>query len=144
MKPGTFLRAVGIGTVAVLLAAILMFLYAKSSSVDAEKKARVEGYLKQLKQLDAEWNVDILKSRMEINKNYDALTSPLAVLAATQVSLAEEAKMLGQAEPQKAVADLQLLDGVECRASEVKSSVLVMAQRRPCSSEKLQGQSPGD
>ena len=109
MKLATFARAVAIGTVTLLLTAVLMFLYTKSSSVDAEKKTRVEGYLKQLKQLDAEWNVDVLKSRMEINKNYDALTSPLAVLAATQARLADEAKTLGQAEPQKAIADLQLL-----------------------------------
>ena len=37
------------------------------------------------------------------------------------------------------VADLQLLDAVECLGSEVKSSFLVMSQRRPGSGEKLEG-----
>jgi signal transduction histidine kinase len=107
MKIPGLVRALSIAAVSFLLIAVLAFLYAKSSSVDAEKKTRIEGYLKQLKQLDAEWNVDVLKSRMEINKNYDPLTSPLAVLALLQKKLAEEAKALGQLEPEKAVSELQ-------------------------------------
>src|SRR5215831_1299490 len=109
MKIPSLLRALSIAAVTFLLIAVLVFLYAKSSSVDAEKKTRIEGYLKQLKQLDAEWNVDVLKSRMDINKNYDPLTSPLAVLASLQKKLAEEANALGELEPQKAVGELQRL-----------------------------------
>jgi len=109
MKIPSLLRALSIGAVTFLLIGVLVFLYAKSSSVDAEKKTQIEGYLKQLKQLDAEWNVDVLKSRMDINKNYDPLTSPLAVLASLQKKLAEEANALGELEPQKAVGELQRL-----------------------------------
>ncbi len=108
-KISTLLRALSVAAVTVLLIGILTFLYAKSSSVDAEKKTRVESYLKQLKQLDAEWNVDILKSRMDINKSYDPLTSPLAVLDSLQQSLFAEASALGELEPQKAVGELKAL-----------------------------------
>ena len=62
------LRAVLVGLTVTALAAVLVFLYAKTRSVDADKKAQIEGHLKQMKQLDAEWNVDVLKSRMELNK----------------------------------------------------------------------------
>ena len=107
MKIPGLLRILSTAAVTFLLIAVLVFLYAKSSSVDAEKKTRIEGYLKQLKQLDAEWNVDVLKSRMDINKNYDPLTSPLAVLASLQKKLADEAKALGELEAQKVVGELQ-------------------------------------
>ena len=72
-----------------------------------EKKTRIEGELQQLKQLDAEWNVDVLKSRMEINKNYDPLASPLPLLTQLQESLAEEVRALNQPDTEVALNDLK-------------------------------------
>jgi hypothetical protein len=88
------------------LIGVLVVLYAKSSKVDAEKKTHVEGYLKQLKQLDAEWNVDVLKSRMELNKNYDPLTSPLSTLIDLQRKLGLEARALRQQGTERALSEL--------------------------------------
>ena len=89
------------------LIGVLAVLYLKSSNVDTEKKTQVEGYLKQLKQLDAEWNVDVLKSRMELNKNYDPLTSPLPMLAALQRRLAREAQVVRQRGTERALSELR-------------------------------------
>jgi len=89
------------------LIGVLAVLYLKSSNVDTEKKTQVEGYLKQLKQLDAEWNVDVLKSRMELNKNYDPLTSPLPMLAALQRRLAREARVVRQRGTERALSELR-------------------------------------
>jgi signal transduction histidine kinase len=107
MKAPGLLRAFAVATVAFVLIAVLAFLYAKSSSVDADRKMQIEGVLKQVKQLDAEWNVDVLKSRMELNKNYDPLTNPLADLSFLQKRLADEADALDQPELKKAVDDLR-------------------------------------
>ena len=36
-------------------------------------KKEIIGNLRQLKQIDAEWNIDVFKSKMGINNNYDRL-----------------------------------------------------------------------
>lgn len=92
---------------AAALIGVLVMLYVKSSGVDVEKKHRVEGYLRQLKQVDAEWNVDVLKSRMGINNNYDPLVSPLPVLNGLRKKLAGEMKGGAHA---GAVSELRALD----------------------------------
>jgi len=107
MKIARLLRALSVIGVVATLIGVLIFLYTKTSSVDAEKKVRVEGQLKQLKQLDAEWNVDVLKSRMEINKNYDPLTSPLPVLTELEGQLADEVRTLNQPYTEKALSELK-------------------------------------
>jgi len=83
-------RLVPSAVAAVVLIGVLAALYAKSSGVDVEKRSRVDGYLRQLKQVDAEWNVDVLKSRMGINANYDPLVSPLPKLRTLRAKLAHE------------------------------------------------------
>ncbi|HEX6136355.1 MAG TPA: DAHL domain-containing protein [Casimicrobiaceae bacterium] len=91
---------------ATALIGVLAVLYAKSSKVDAEKKIQVEGYVEQLKQLDAEWNVDVLKSRMELNRNYDPLVSPLPRLVELSEELGREAAAVRQADTQRAMSEL--------------------------------------
>ena len=91
---------------AAALIGVLVVLYARSSNVDAEKKTQVEGYLKHLKQVDAEWNVDILKSRTEINKNYDPLVAPLPKLIELQRVLALEASALPRKDTEPALQAL--------------------------------------
>src|SRR5438552_2613772 len=101
------LRAVLVGLTVTALAAVLVFLYAKTRSVDADKKAQIEGHLKQMKQLDAEWNVDALKSRMELNKNYDPLTSPLPMLIELQEKLRLEATAIDASGTEKGLSELK-------------------------------------
>jgi signal transduction histidine kinase len=74
------LRISAIGAVLAALAGVLVLLYAKTRSVDVVQQAQLEGYLKQLKQLNAEWNVDVLKSRTDLSNNYDPLTRPLPAI----------------------------------------------------------------
>ena len=98
---------VALGTAAVAaLIAVLGVLYAKSSKVDAERRAEVESYLRQLKQLDAEWNVDVLRSRMELNKNYDPLVGPLRAVADLQARLRVAAGAIRQQDAARAVNEL--------------------------------------
>ena len=87
----------------------LITLYIRSSAVDTQGKAQVEAYLRQMKQVDAEWNVDVLKSRMELNKNYDPLVSPLPVLANLQQKLGAQARVLRQSASE---TELRELSGV--------------------------------
>jgi two-component system NtrC family sensor kinase len=107
MKVSRTLRVLLVAGIVTALIGFLVVLYSKTSSVNAERKAEVESYLKQLKQLDAEWNVDVLKSRMEINKNYDPLTSPLPTLIDLQDKLELEARAITQSGTGKAFGELK-------------------------------------
>jgi two-component system, NtrC family, sensor kinase len=106
MKAGLVVRIVlGIAVTAALVA-VLALLYSKSSNVDTERKTHIEGYLKHLKQVDAEWNVDVLKSRTDLNKNYDPLVAPLPTLTELQRTLALEARALPRQDIDPALHEL--------------------------------------
>jgi two-component system, NtrC family, sensor kinase len=65
---------------ALALGSILTFLYLKTQVHDASEYFANVALLRQLKQLDARWELDVLKSKMGINTNYDALVDPLVSL----------------------------------------------------------------
>jgi signal transduction histidine kinase len=66
---------------AAALVGTLGFLVAKTRAVDSERHLEVTNHLKQWKQLDAQWNVEVLKVRTELNKSYDPLTAPVAAMS---------------------------------------------------------------
>ncbi len=66
--------------VAIVLIAILGFLFQRTSSVDFDAHNDIISNLRQLKQIDAEWNIDVFKSKMGINNNYDPVAQPLPVI----------------------------------------------------------------
>ncbi|WP_367372782.1 DAHL domain-containing protein [Pseudomonas lini] len=63
--------------VALLLASTLLFLYLKSSSDQTSTYAESRGLIGQIKQLNAQWETEILKARIAISHNYDPLVAPL-------------------------------------------------------------------
>lgn len=80
MRGGGQLRWVGMAAAALLLASILAFLYSRTREHDPAIYFGNVALLRQLKQLDSRWELDVLKSRMGINSNYDSLVNPLAEL----------------------------------------------------------------
>jgi two-component system NtrC family sensor kinase len=67
---------------AIALASILAFLYVKTRGHDSSSYFENVVVLRQLKQLDARWELDVLKSKMGIDTNYDSLADPLNDLEA--------------------------------------------------------------
>ena len=65
-----------------ILAGVLIFLYTQSRGVNSDAYNRVNDNLRSLKQLDAEWNVDVLRSKVGSNQHYDPLTSPQKLILA--------------------------------------------------------------
>jgi two-component system, NtrC family, sensor kinase len=86
-----------LGTLVVMvLIAILALLVYKTRSVDFDKHNEVISTLRQLKQVDAEWNVDVLKSKTGFNTNYDPVASPLPLVEALENALRDKtADVLG-------------------------------------------------
>ena len=69
------------------LASILVFLYIRTNAYDTSNYFENVVLLRQLKQLDARWELDVLKSRMGIDTNYDSLVDPLGALNQLQQKL---------------------------------------------------------
>lgn len=66
--------------IAAVLASILVFLFVRTQGSDASSYYENVALLRQLEQLDARWEVDVLKSRMSVATNYDSLVDPLTTL----------------------------------------------------------------
>lgn len=63
--------------VALLLASTLVFLYLKSNSEHTVTYSESRDLIRLIKQQDAQWENEILKSRVAISHNYDPLVSPM-------------------------------------------------------------------
>lgn len=66
-----------LGVVALILASVLLFLYLKSSSNQTTTYTESRDLIGRIKQLNAQWETEILKARVAISHNYDPLVSPL-------------------------------------------------------------------
>ncbi len=75
--------------IAIGLVSVLAFLVVKTRSVDFDAHNEIISTLRQLKQLDAEWNADVLRSKTGFNTNYDPVASPLPLIARLEATLQE-------------------------------------------------------
>jgi hypothetical protein len=73
--------------VGVLLVPALVFLYNKTRDYDPSNYFENVALLRQIKQLDARWELDAMKSKIGINKTYDPLVDPLFDLGKLQQQL---------------------------------------------------------
>jgi signal transduction histidine kinase len=79
---------------AVLLAALLGFLYYKTQGVDFGRQLRVNEHLRQLKLIDAKWNEAILRSRSELLGDEELISLSKEGLGREIHGLAREARGL--------------------------------------------------
>lgn len=66
-----------LGLITLLLASTLIFLYIKSSSDQSSSYTHSRDLIRQLQQLNAQWDSEVLKARIAITHNYDPLVTPL-------------------------------------------------------------------
>ena len=76
--------------VAVILILLLGVLFNKTRAVDFDAHNEIISNLRQLKQIDAEWNIDVFKSKMGINNNYDPVAQPLPLIRELQGGLTQK------------------------------------------------------
>ena len=82
--------------IALALLTMFAFLVFKTRSVDFEAHGEVVSILRQLKQVDAEWDADVLRSKTGFNANYDPIASPLPLIARLDAALlARTSELLG-------------------------------------------------
>ncbi|MFZ6765661.1 DAHL domain-containing protein [Undibacterium sp. Di26W] len=83
-NPFTWLPMTVLGA---LLSSALFFLYIKTKNFDPALYFENIALLRQIKQLDAHWELDVMKSKVGINKTYDPLVDPLSDLDKLQQQL---------------------------------------------------------
>ena len=67
-----------LGLITLLLASTLVYLYLKSSRDQTASYTQSRDLIRQLQQLNAQWDSEVLKARIAITHNYDPLVTPLA------------------------------------------------------------------
>ncbi|WP_044871343.1 DAHL domain-containing protein [Pseudomonas sp. LFM046] len=67
-----------LSVIGVVLASVLLFLYLKSRDYAPDTYFESLALLRQIRQLDAQWELAVLRSKTGVNKDYDALVDPLA------------------------------------------------------------------
>ena len=80
-----------LGLIALLLASTLVFLYLKSSRDQTATYTQSRDLIRQLKQLNAQWDSEVLKARIAITHNYDPLVTPLADMTQLWAKLGSDA-----------------------------------------------------
>lgn len=70
--------SLALGAMPLILASLLLFFYIKSSADDTTNYIESRDLIRQIKQLDAQWESEILKARITANLNYDTLVEPLS------------------------------------------------------------------
>jgi diguanylate cyclase (GGDEF)-like protein/PAS domain S-box-containing protein len=87
MKHGLLRRWLPIAALALVLGGALVFLASRTPGNDTETYLENVALLRQIKQLDARWELDVLKARMGVSTDYDSLVDPLAQLNQLQGQL---------------------------------------------------------
>ena len=77
----------------VLLLSVSGYLYYQTQAIDLDMQNEVVPALRELKQLDAEWNTNILKARVGLLSNYDPVTTPLPHVRQLRERLIRSVKM---------------------------------------------------
>ena len=86
---------IGYAFAALALIAVLGFLVVMTRSVGFDANNEIVAALRQLKQIDAEWNVDVLRSKTGLNNSYDPVASPLPLIEALAVQLQKKSEVMG-------------------------------------------------
>ncbi|MDP3739435.1 MAG: hypothetical protein Q8R02_18750, partial [Hyphomonadaceae bacterium] len=72
---------------ALVLTSILAFLFVRAQGHNTSSYFENVAIVRQIKQLDARWELDVMKSKTGINANYDSLVNPLSDLNQLQENL---------------------------------------------------------
>jgi two-component system NtrC family sensor kinase len=121
-----------------------IYLYMHSSAVDGERQNETLALLKDLKQIDSDWNADVLKSQSEINLSYDPLVQPLHKFAQIFSRLKAETARLNDETLTKAAGGIQrsidekatLIDRFKAQNSLLKNSL----RYAPTANKEIQAQ----
>jgi len=92
---------------------MLVFLYSKTQALDVDLQNQIEKDVRQLRQFDAEWDVNILRARLGTSADYDKLELPLQHLQALERDLGEASYTKQSALLRQALQQLKISFGLK-------------------------------
>ena len=99
-------RRVGVAVLLAVLGVTLGYLFNRTQAIDLDAQNRVILNLRELEKLDADWSVNILRSHIGLNPDYDPLTAPLARMQQLRGELAQALALARGPEASVAYRDL--------------------------------------
>ena len=156
-----------LGVAALALVAALAFLYEKTQAVDLREQNEVLGYLRELKEIDGRWDVDVLRARLapgaselpaidrtaaarkalqNLAAAADRTASPALAAGLPQLTQAvrEKAELVGKFRTENAAVRAGL-DGLRRNVEELREQVAEIKKRPPAldaAVERLLGAAP--
>lgn len=88
-----------LGAITLVLASILVFLYVKSSSDLSTNYTQSRDLIRHIKQLNAQWDSEVLKARIALTHNYDPLVAPLNEMNSLWATLTQQESLHAHADP---------------------------------------------
>lgn len=108
-----------------VLVAVLGVLGTRLRAADAGAHNDVVVLLRQLKQIDAEWNVDVLRVKAGLSTSYDPAASPLPLLQSLEAALRHRSGQAWQGQEAGGTGALQLL----ARTKQVMDQKIALIER---------------
>jgi signal transduction histidine kinase len=81
------------------LLGLLGVLVMKTRAFDFEAQNAILGTLRELRQIDSDWDVDVLRAKIGLSNNYDRVAAPVARIAALETELADASEGLWAGHP---------------------------------------------
>ncbi|MFL1494811.1 DAHL domain-containing protein [Pseudomonas antarctica] len=82
MKSSRLASLLTLSGIALILASVLLFLYLKSVGDQSTTYTQSRDLISQIKQLNSQWDVEVLKARIALTHNYDPLVAPFKEMSA--------------------------------------------------------------
>lgn len=115
-------RRLGAAVLLLALTFVLAFLFNRTQAVDIEAQNRVMLNLREFEKLDAEWNVNVLRSHIGVNPDYDPLSASLPRMRQLLARLGPALPASHATQARQAYADLvQALNDKEELVEQFKS-----------------------
>jgi diguanylate cyclase (GGDEF)-like protein len=108
-------RRLAVAAVLVALTALLGYLFHRTQAADIDAQNAVMLNLRELEKLDAEWTVNLLRSQVELSRDYAPLAAPLPRMRELQARLADALPMAGD-EPEAKRAYEAVVRGLDEKA----------------------------
>lgn len=87
MKTSRLASLLTLSGIALIMASVLVFLYLKSVGDQSTTYTESRDLIRQIKQLNSQWDVEVLKARIALTHNYDPLVAPLKEMNALWANL---------------------------------------------------------
>jgi len=95
---------------AAALVAVLGFLLLQTRAIDFDANNEILASLRELKQVDAQWNVDVLRAKTGLSTNYDRIASPLPLIESLKTALTSKSSNFWRSRADSNARLVQLLD----------------------------------